>query len=65
MNVNVDKNLCIGCGACIAVCSAVFQYSKDGKSEAKPGANPVANENKECAKKAATICPVKAIAVKE
>jgi ferredoxin len=56
--VSVDQKKCIGCGACEAVCSEVFEL-KDGKSYAK-----VKETDKKCAKEAAEACPVQAITVK-
>jgi len=64
MEVKVDKNLCVACGACIALCPNVFQYGADGKAETKEGLNLDA-EGTECAKRAEAVCPVKAISVKE
>lgn len=63
MEIKVDKNLCIGCGACIALCPEVFRYDSDGKSEINEGAD--INKNGECVKKAEIVCPVKAISIKE
>ena len=34
--VSVDKNKCIGCGACVSICEGVFEM-KDGKSIVKKG----------------------------
>ena len=30
MKVNIDRNTCIGCGACQAICNDVFEYDDDG-----------------------------------
>jgi ferredoxin len=53
----VDKEKCIGCGACAALCPDAFEMGSDGKSHVKNA--------KACAKcdcKAATDgCPVGAI----
>lgn len=57
MAITVNKDLCIGCGACVALCPKVFKLGDDGKSE------PISQEDKECAQKAAESCPVQAIAV--
>jgi len=55
--VKVDQGLCIGCGACVAVCPDVFEIKPDGKSHVKDGAD--------CSKcdcdQAAQTCPVGAI----
>ena len=55
----VDKNKCIGCGACVAICPDVFEL-KDGKSYVK---NPAACEDCDC-QAAADACPVEAISIK-
>ena len=51
--VKVDKNTCIGCGTCVAVCPEGFEM-KGGKSVVK---NPKAP----CVDKAIKACPVQAI----
>ena len=55
--VTVDKEACIGCGACVSQCDN-FEM-KDGKSMPKKA---VVNEPG-CNKDAAEICPVDAIKV--
>jgi len=57
MKVKVDKNKCIGCGACEAVCPKVFKLV-DGKAAAK-----VKETNEKCAKEAVDSCPVQAISL--
>ena len=52
--VSIDKNKCIGCGACIATCSEGFEIGNDGKARVK---NPKAK----CINEAKEICPVDAI----
>jgi ferredoxin len=49
----IDKELCIGCGACVSTCPEGFEMS-DGKAKIK---NPKAK----CLKEAISICPVNAI----
>lgn len=52
--VKVDKEKCIGCGACVAICPDMFGL-KDGKSFVK-------DEKADCdAKAAAEACPTSAI----
>ena len=58
MKVKVDKEKCIGCGACVSCCPEVFEL-KDFKARVKTPAT-----SKKCAKEAAETCPVKAIEVK-
>jgi len=55
--VSVDKNKCIGCGACIATCEEVFEL-KDGKAIVKKGKE---KSKIPCVKEAVDICPVQAI----
>jgi len=52
----VNKQKCIGCGACVAICPDDFEMGSDGKASAKLKA-----KNSECAKTAANNCPVGAI----
>lgn len=56
--VKVDKEKCIGCGSCVAVCEGNFEM-KDGKAIAKKEASELP-----CNKEAADICPVQAITLK-
>jgi ferredoxin len=55
--VSVDKNTCIGCGACAATCEAVFEL-KNGKSSVKKGQE---KSKLACVKEAVEGCPVGAI----
>lgn len=52
--VKVNKEKCIGCGACTSICSSVFEM-KDGKAKVK------SQEDKPCVKEAIESCPVNAI----
>lgn len=57
MTPKVDKEKCIGCGACAAVAPNTFKIGDDGKSEVT---NP-AGDPEETIKAAADGCPVQAI----
>ena len=35
MKVKVNKDACIGCGACAAICDEVFEINDEGLSEVK------------------------------
>ncbi|WP_297638829.1 ferredoxin [uncultured Clostridium sp.] len=35
MKATVDKDTCIGCGACESTCPEIFSLGDDGKSSAK------------------------------
>ena len=54
--VKIDKEKCIGCGTCSALCDEVFEL-EDGKAHVKPGADT----SKPCVKEAEESCPVDAI----
>lgn len=55
--VSVDRNTCIGCGSCAAICEKVFEL-KDGKAHVKAGQG---NSKEPCVKEAEDACPVDAI----
>jgi ferredoxin len=55
--VKVDKDKCIGCGACAATCPEVFEIGNDGKSQVKANAK----KDAKCIKEAIKNCPVEAI----
>jgi ferredoxin len=57
MKVNIDKNLCIGCGTCVAIAPKSFKLNDEGKAEAiePPG------DKEATIKEAIDSCPVAAI----
>ncbi len=59
VKVTVDKEKCIGCGACTSI-SDNFEL-KDGKAIVKDPEPKEVGDNQE----AADICPVKAIVLKD
>ena len=55
----VDKNICVGCGACINVCPVgAIQFDNDGKAKIDP---EICIKCKSCE----NTCPVSAIKIKE
>lgn len=62
MKLVVDKNVCIGCGACQAICPEVFEIDEDGLAVAKVNTT---SENNEDAIDAKEGCPVSAIIEEE
>lgn len=59
MKVIVDKDLCIGCGACQAICPDVFEINDDGLSEAI--CEEVDSKHEEEVIEAVESCPTEAI----
>ena len=59
MELKINKDLCIGCGACQAVCPEVFEIEDDGLAYAK--VNEVPEEFEEDAIDAKEGCPTGAI----
>ena len=55
MKITVDRDLCTGCGTCVALCPACFKLDNDNKSAVVGEAD--------CAKKAEGACPEGAIDV--
>lgn len=59
MAIKIDKEKCISCGTCEALCPAVFKLNAENKSEVIPEAD--LEKHKRCVKEAIEMCPVKAI----
>ena len=57
----VDKDTCVGCGVCTAICPEIFEMGDDGIAEASE--NEIAGNLIESAKDAEEQCPVSAITV--
>lgn len=63
MTVKVNRDACIGCGACAAICDSVFEIDDEGISTVV-GEN-VSEENQEEIQDAVDSCPTGAIEVEE
>jgi len=70
VSVKIDKETCIGCGACTATAPDIFELGDDGKAQlveqyrtASPAEGEIPDEMKELAESAANTCPVAAITV--
>lgn len=64
MKIKVNQELCIGCGACQAICPSVFEFNDEGLAEAKEDMNTLEKmdeEVKEEATDALEGCPTGAI----
>lgn len=59
----VNKDLCIGCGACQSIVKDVFEIDDDGLAKVK--CNPIKEEYEEDVIDAAEGCPTNAIIVKD
>ena len=59
MKATVDKDTCIGCGACPSICPDVFSMDDDGLAKAIDSQIP--EDVQEDAKEARDSCPVDAI----
>jgi ferredoxin len=60
MKASIDNELCTGCGLCVDSCPSVFEMSDD---KAVVKADTVPDDSAECAREAASNCPVEAIKV--
>jgi len=69
--IKVEREKCIGCGSCAAVCSKYFELAEDGKSHIKnsartsQGNDELETDKIECAETAAEACPVQCIAIEK
>jgi len=55
--IKIDKETCIGCGTCVAICDKVFKINQEEfKAEVVD-----ANSTNECVEQAIGACPVNAI----
>ena len=63
MKVNVNKDACIGCGACTCTCDAVFGFNDEGTVIVKVPEVP--EEAKEATNMAIEGCPVGAISIEK
>jgi ferredoxin len=58
--ISINKEECIGCGACVAVCDANWEL-KDGKAHPKSAKV----KEKGCNEDAVETCPMKCIILEE
>jgi len=59
MKVKVNKEACIGCGACVAICEDVFELNDEGLSQVK--VPEVKEDLHDKAQEAVESCPTEAI----
>ena len=67
--IKLEREKCIGCGSCHAVCPKYFELQEDGKSHIiganKQETEELEVEKVECAVSAAEMCPVQCIHVEK
>jgi len=71
MKIIHNREICIGCGSCAAVCPKYWQIKDDGKSmlsgakDLGSGKYELEISKVECNQEAADICPVQCIGVEK
>jgi len=71
MKIILEKEKCIGCGSCVALCPKFFELKEDGKAHLKGSQADKKSESDEleikeadCSKEAVEVCPVQCIKIK-
>lgn len=69
--ITLDKEKCIGCASCSAICPKYFDLQDDGKAHIigaqknQAGNDELETEKLECAEAAAEACPVLCIHIEK
>lgn len=64
--IDVSKDLCIGCGACVAIDPEHFEFDDEGKSSVIHNENiEIQGQDNENLTNAIESCPTSAISIKE
>lgn len=62
----VDKDKCIGCGACVGCVPDVFEFSDEGFATVKNSDfDKLSDDSKELVENAVSGCPTEAISIEE
>jgi len=68
MKILLEREKCIGCGSCVAICPKFWEIAEDGKSHLKNSKKDSKTNNEElevkkikCGQDAADACPVQCI----
>ena len=61
MKVEVNKDICIGCGLCTNIAPDVFSMNDEGKAKAIDG--EIAEKDQPLVEEAVNSCPVSAIKI--
>ncbi|MHC1716430.1 MAG: ferredoxin [Candidatus Dojkabacteria bacterium] len=68
MKVSIDKEKCVMCGSCVAICPEVFEMKDDGSVDVKDsykGVDITDEALQAKVKEAANACPATAIVVED
>lgn len=72
MKIINEREKCIGCGSCVALCPKLFEMTEDGKAMLKGGKKnektgnfELEVKNSDCAEDAAAACPVEIIKIEK
>lgn len=60
MKIKIDKEKCIGCGSCVAICPDFFELDENNKAIFKENKEESDRDDK-CIEEAIEICPVQVI----
>ena len=63
MKVNIDPDLCNGCGPCVDICPEAFDLNEEGIAIVKMDQIP--DELQQPCRQAADSCPTEAISIEE
>jgi len=67
--IKLEREKCIGCGSCSALCPKYFELQEDGKSHivgsTKADVEELEVEKIECAESAAEACPAQCIHIEK
>ena len=67
--ISLEREKCIGCGSCVAICSKCFELADDGKSHIigadKQAIEELETDKMECSEAAAEACPAQCIHVEK
>ena len=69
MKIKLEREKCIGCGSCSALCPKYFELQEDGKSHIKDAVKldfeEFETDKIECAESAAQACPAQCIYIEK
>ena len=69
LKIKIEREKCIGCGSCAALCPKCFEIIDDGKSHIKNATKQDVEELEvvkvDCAESAAEACPVQCIHIEK